>query len=110
VQRRVFSKIQVLKETYKNVNMGETTLPYCAARAEPVRPPFVVGDKHRIHNPHQHMILRISKRQQEVNAGNVGLRSKRTIKKTYSPKYGGCLLHFHSPSYNDEGGHHRVCG
>jgi hypothetical protein len=59
------------------VNIGDTTAPYWADLTEEGSEPFVLGDRHRIHIPHQQIILAI--------------RSLNNIKKeiwdvTYSPK------------------------
>ena len=43
--------------TYSVVKIGDIIAPYCARPAGTGNVPFVVGDKQRIHIPHQHNIL-----------------------------------------------------
>jgi len=45
------------KSTYIIVKIGDIIAPYCAAREGGDRSPFVVGERQRIHIPHQHIIL-----------------------------------------------------
>lgn len=43
--------------TYMTVKMGDMIAPYCADLEEDDSVPFVVGERHRIQMPHQHIIL-----------------------------------------------------
>lgn len=47
------------RKTHMKVNNGDTTAPYCAARADEDSSPFVVGERHRIQIPHQQSILKV---------------------------------------------------
>jgi hypothetical protein len=43
--------------SYSTVKIGDTIEPYRAAVAEDDRLPLVLGERHRIQIPHQHIIL-----------------------------------------------------
>lgn len=44
--------------TDRTVNSGDTTAPYCADFTDGGKSPLVVGDRQRIHIPHQQSILK----------------------------------------------------
>lgn len=56
---RVISKFAAKFDvaSYIVVKIGDTIEPYCAALAEGEIWPLVLGDRHKIQMPHQHIIL-----------------------------------------------------
>lgn len=78
--------------THKTVKIGDMIAPYCAALDEDDSFPFVVGERHRIQIPHQHIILLNCQLLEWVT---------RSIQ-TDSPKYGGRLDQAQKPFCNTE--------